>query len=58
MGSDPARNVVRPDFRHHTTAALYVADSSVFPSNTGVNPMIAIMAMAARGAQGVAAAAP
>jgi len=58
MGSDPARSVVRPDFRHHTTAALYVADSSVFPSNTGVNPMIAIMAMAARCAERVAAAAP
>jgi len=46
MGSDPARNVVRPDFRHHTTEGLYVADSSVFPDNLGVNPQIAIMALA------------
>lgn len=46
MGSDPARSVVRPDFRHHATEALYVADSSVFPSNLGVNPQIAIMALA------------
>lgn len=51
MGSDPARSVVRPDFRHHTTVGLYVADSSVFPGNTGVNPMIAIMAVAARCAE-------
>lgn len=46
MGSDPRRSVVRPDFRHHTTAGLYVADSSVFPGNLGVNPMISIMALA------------
>jgi len=46
MGSDPDRNVVRPDFRHHHIEGLYVADSSVFPTNIGVNPQIAIMAMA------------
>lgn len=46
IGSDPATSVVRPDFRHHVTEALYVADSSVFPSNLGVNPQIAIMALA------------
>ncbi len=46
MGSDPARSVVRPDFRHHATPGLYVADSSVFPTNIGVNPQIAIMALA------------
>jgi choline dehydrogenase-like flavoprotein len=46
LGSDPATSVVRPDFRHHATEALYVADSSVFPSNLGVNPQIAIMALA------------
>ena len=47
MGSDPEKSVVGPDFRHHTTEGLYVADSSVFPGNLGVNPQIAIMAMAA-----------
>ena len=46
MGSDPAKSVVRPDFRHHATEGLYVADSSVFPGNLGVNPQIAIMALA------------
>jgi choline dehydrogenase-like flavoprotein len=46
MGSDPRTSVVRPDFRHHATEALYVADSSVFPTNLGVNPQIAIMALA------------
>lgn len=47
MGSDPASSVVRPDFAHHTLRQLYVADSSVFPSNTGVNPQTSILAMAA-----------
>src|SRR5262249_29406707 len=46
MGRDPATNVVRPDFRHHTIESLYVADSSVFPTNLGVNPQIPIMALA------------
>jgi choline dehydrogenase-like flavoprotein len=46
MGSQPATSVVRPDFRHHATPGLYVADSSVFPGNLGVNPQIAIMALA------------
>jgi len=46
MGSDPATSVVRPDFRHHTTEGLYLADSSVFPGSLGVNPQIAIMALA------------
>lgn len=48
MGTDPAHSVVRPDFRHHHVEGLYVADSSVFPTNTGVNPQVHIMAMAAR----------
>lgn len=46
MGSSAATSVVAPDFRHHTTAGLYVADSSVFPTSLGVNPQIPIMAMA------------
>lgn len=47
LGSDPARSVVRPDFRHHAVDGLYVADSSVFPTNTGVNPQTSIIALAA-----------
>ncbi len=58
MGSQAADAVVRPDFRHHTVAQLYVADSSVFPTNTGVNPQTSILALAtlcARNVEGVAA---
>ncbi|MFO0750446.1 MAG: GMC family oxidoreductase [Myxococcota bacterium] len=46
MGSDPESSVVRPDFRHHAVPGLYVADSSVFPTNLGVNPQVPIMALA------------
>ena len=46
MGVDPASSVVGPDFVHHAVAGLRVADSSVFPTNIGVNPQIAIMAVA------------
>ncbi len=56
MGSDRETSVVRPDFRHHDVDGLFVADSSVFPTNLGVNPQIVIMAMAARCAEGVARA--
>ena len=47
MGSDRARSVVGTDFRHRSTSRLYIADSSVFPTNTGVNPQVSIMAIAA-----------
>jgi len=56
MGGDSQKSVVRPDFRHIAHEGLYIADSSVFPSNTGVNPQIPIMAiatLAARSAVGV-----
>jgi choline dehydrogenase-like flavoprotein len=46
LGADPAHSVVRPDFRHHRVPGLYVADSSVFPTNLGVNPQMSIMALA------------
>lgn len=54
MGSDPSTSVVRPDFRHHTVPGLWVADSSVFPTNLGVNPQLPIMAMATLCARSVA----
>ncbi len=46
LGSNPSTSVVDLDFEHHDAKRLFVADSSVFPSNTGVNPMISIMAVA------------
>ena len=43
--------VVGTDFRVHGVDNLYVVDSSVFPTNLGVNPQLAIMAMARLAAQ-------
>ncbi len=51
----PEDGVVRPDLRHHQVEGLYVVDSSVFPGNTGVNPQVAIMAVATVAARGMLA---
>ncbi len=45
MGVDARSSVVGPDFECHEAAGLYVVDSSVFPTNLGVNPQHSIMAM-------------
>ncbi|HEV8325736.1 MAG TPA: GMC family oxidoreductase N-terminal domain-containing protein [Myxococcota bacterium] len=48
MGSDPASSVVAPrTLEHHDAPGVFVLDSSVFPTNLGVNPQHAIMAIAA-----------
>ncbi len=46
MGRDPARSVVGETGELHDLRGLYVADGSGFPSSSGVNPMITIMAIA------------
>jgi choline dehydrogenase-like flavoprotein len=45
MGSDPRASVVGLDFQTHEARGLYVVDSSVFPTNLGVNPQHSIMAV-------------
>ncbi len=47
--------VVGPDFRVHGTDNLYVVDSSVFPTNLGVNPQLTIMAIARLAARRIVA---
>jgi choline dehydrogenase-like flavoprotein len=46
MGPDPRTSVVGLDFGVHGTEGLYVVDSSVFPTNLGVNPQHSIMGLA------------
>lgn len=50
MGVDPSTSVVDEDFAVHGVEQLYVVDSSVFPTNLGVNPQHSIMAMSRLGA--------
>lgn len=45
MGSDPASSVVDLKFQHHHIEGLYISDSSVFMTNTGVNPQTSILVM-------------
>ena len=54
MGPDPKSSVVGLDFATHAAKALYVVDSSVFPTNMGVNPQHTIMAIARLAATRVA----
>lgn len=57
MSVRPAEGVVGPDFGVHGVRGLYVVDSSVFPTNLGVNPQLTIMAIAMHAAERIAAAA-
>jgi choline dehydrogenase-like flavoprotein len=55
MGPDPRTSVVDLDFQVHGVDGLYVVDSSVFPTNLGVNPQHSIMAMSRLAATRLAA---
>jgi choline dehydrogenase-like flavoprotein len=54
MGPDPRASVVGTDFQTHEAERLYVVDSSVFPTNLGVNPQHSIMALARLAAHRIA----
>ncbi|KAI1375020.1 long-chain fatty alcohol dehydrogenase [Hypoxylon crocopeplum] len=53
MSAHPARGVVNSEGRAWEARNLYVADASVFPSASGVNPMITNMAIADWIARGI-----
>ncbi len=53
MGADRARSVVGETGESHDVRGLYVADASAFPTSSGVNPMITIMAIADHVARGM-----
>ncbi len=48
MGEDPAASVLDLNCRTHELENLYVVDGSFFPSNSGVNPTLTIIANALR----------
>ncbi|RHZ52394.1 hypothetical protein Glove_461g66 [Diversispora epigaea] len=46
MGDDPSKSVVKPTGETWEVKNLYIADSSLFPTATGVDPMITTMTLA------------
>ena len=53
MGNDPTSSVLNRDCRAHEVDNLYAVDGSPFPTSTGVNPTLTIMANAWRVAEGI-----
>jgi choline dehydrogenase-like flavoprotein len=58
MGNDPQRSVAGPWGELHDTPGVWIGDASAFPTSSGTNPMISIMALAHRTAEAIAASAP
>jgi len=46
MGADPAKSITDERGKVHGYHGLYVADGSIFPQASGINPMITIMGLA------------
>lgn len=55
MAADPRRGVVGNDNQVFGVKGLFVADGSAFPTASGVNPMLTILAVAHRAAQSIKA---
>lgn len=51
MGADPRTSVADEHNQVHGVKNLFICDSSVFPSASGVNPMLSVMALAHRASQ-------
>jgi choline dehydrogenase-like flavoprotein len=58
MGTDPRTSVAGPWGELHDTPGVWIGDASAFPTSSGTNPMISIMALSHRTAEAIAAAAP
>ncbi len=57
MGLDPETSVAGPDGELHDVPGVWIGDASAFPTPSGTNPMITIMALASRTAERIVAAA-
>src|SRR5207302_5978964 len=55
MGADPATSVANVHGELHDTPGVWIGDASAFPTPSGTNPMITIMALAHRTAEAIAA---
>jgi choline dehydrogenase-like flavoprotein len=56
MGKDASTSVAGPWGELHDTEGVWIGDASAFPTSSGTNPMISIMALARRTAEAIAAA--
>jgi len=54
MGADPATSVAAPSGQLHDTPGVWIGDTSAFPTSSGTNPMITVMALAHRTAEHLA----
>src|SRR3954468_4753388 len=57
MGTDPQTSVAGPWGELHDVKGVWIGDGSAFPTPSGVNPMVSIMALARRTAFAIADAA-
>jgi len=53
MGNDPQTSVAGPYGELHDTPGVWIGDASAFPTPSGTNPMISIMALAHRTAEAI-----
>src|SRR4051794_13917085 len=53
MGADPKTSVANPYGELHDTPGVWIGDASAFPTPSGTNPMISIMALARRTAEAI-----
>jgi choline dehydrogenase-like flavoprotein len=54
MGMDPQTSVANPWGELHDTPGVWIGDGSAFPTPSGTNPMVSIMALARRTAHAIA----
>jgi choline dehydrogenase-like flavoprotein len=54
MGEDPETSVAGPWGELHDTKGIWIGDGSAFPTSSGTNPMVSIMALAHRTAEAIA----
>ncbi|HEV1996943.1 MAG TPA: FAD-dependent oxidoreductase [Candidatus Dormibacteraeota bacterium] len=53
LGADPQTSVANPWGELHDTRGVWIGDGSGFPTASGTNPMISIMALASRTAEAI-----
>jgi choline dehydrogenase-like flavoprotein len=54
MGADPQTSVAGPHGELHDARGVWIGDGSAFPTSSGTNPMVSIMALAHRTAEAIA----